>query len=264
MASARLASLFTLLTLTISAPSQGALLFDNSSRQDATTPRDVGSSPVAAITVAAPTSINQIGAMVDLALAGNLKFLIFNLDTSALLLTTTSTAFADTGLGFKVSTAFAPFTLNPGTNYGIGAIADVAGLWGTNNSSSGNPFLQNGISASDDLNGNVGNFASPSVFCCGAAMVIVQLYGATATVVVPEPSSIGFVLFGLGAISLGCSKYRSILLRQTHLLTKSVNSRIATKRSEFRRIESVTNSDGSETSPAIESSRLRSLSPKPA
>jgi len=174
----------------------GPILFDNSSRADFQSNRGAANSPLAAITVAQATSIAQIGAMVDLNSAGNLRFLIFNLDTQALLFATAAVPFADDGNTFKVSPEFAAFTLNPGVTYGIGAIADVGGLWDTNNSSSGNPFTQNGITASDDRNGNVSNFASPTLGGEGIAMIIVQLFGPTAAV--PEPATLA--LFGALAV----------------------------------------------------------------
>src|SRR5262249_34655618 len=133
-----------ILGIAISAiPASGALILDNSSRGDFQSGRVAEFSPLAAVSVAGATSINQIGAMVDLNSAGNLKFVIFNLDTLALLFSTGSSAYADNGLTFKVSPVFAPFVLNPGINYGIGAIADVGGGWQINNTSSGNPFVQN-------------------------------------------------------------------------------------------------------------------------
>ena len=164
------------------------LIFDNSVRQDFTSNRSAGSSPLAAITVVAATDINQIGAMVDLNSGGNMKFVIFDLNTSSLLFATASGAYSDDGLSFKLSPVFGPFTLNPGITYGIGAIADVGGLWGTNNSSSGNPFTMNGVTASDDRNGNVTNFSSPALSTDGGAMITVQLYSPTAEV--PEPASL--------------------------------------------------------------------------
>jgi hypothetical protein len=177
----------------------GQLLFDNSSRADFTSSRGAESSPLAAITVSTSTSIDQIGAMVDLNSNGDLKFLIFNLDTHQLLFSTGSTAFVDNGLTFKVSSVFADFTLNPGITYGIGAIADVAGLWSINNNSAGNPFTENNITASDDRNGNVLNFNAPALGNEGTAMIMVQLYGGTQAV--PEPTTIGSMAMGLLALA---------------------------------------------------------------
>jgi len=176
-----------------------SVIFDDSARQDFTSGRAAGNSPLAAITVSAPVGIDQIGAMVDLNAAANIKFLIFDLNSATLLFSTTSAAYTDDGLTFKLSPVFSTFTLNPGTTYGIGAIADQGGLWGTNNSSSGNPFTQNNITASDDRNGNVSNFASPGLIGEGSAMIIIEL-GQNATAV-PEPAT--YTLFGVGFATLG-------------------------------------------------------------
>ena len=166
------------------------IIFNDLPRQDFLSGRAAENSPLADITVSAATNIDQIGVYNDLNSDGNLKFLIFDLDSHALLFQTGSQAFVDDGLSFKLSNAFAPFTLLPGINYGIGAIATVAGSWGTNNSSSGNPFTQNGITASDDRNGNVTNFASPALGGEGSAMIIVELAGAPAATPVPEPGTL--------------------------------------------------------------------------
>ena len=90
-------------------PCSADLLFDNSSRADFTSSRSAGTSPLAAITVSTSTTIDQIGAMVDLSLDGNMKFLIFNLNTRALLFSTGSSAYVDDGLTFKVSPVFYQF-----------------------------------------------------------------------------------------------------------------------------------------------------------
>jgi len=172
------------------------LLFDDASRGNFQSSRGAGDSPIAAITVSSDTVIGQIGALVDLTSAGNMKFVIFDLTTNNLLFSTGSQLFADNGLAYKLSSAFAPFTLHAGTTYGMGAIADVGGLWEINNGSSGTPFTQNGITASDDVNGNVANFAAPSLGANGSAMIMIQLYSGTTAV--PEPATSALLAFGLG------------------------------------------------------------------
>jgi len=181
-------------------------MFDNSSRQDFTSVRGAEDSPLAIITVSAATSIDQIGAFVDLSSAGNLKFVIFDATTDALLFGTGPIAFADTGLDFKLSPVFADFTLNTGVTYAIGAIADVAGDWGTNNSSSGNPFTQNGITASDDINENVGNFGAPTLLGSVSAMVIVQL--GSSPNAVPEPATWAMMIGGFALAGIAMRRRR--------------------------------------------------------
>jgi hypothetical protein len=180
---------------TAAAVQASPIIFDNVSRADFTSGRPAGNSPLAAITVSSSIDIDQIGVHTDLDANGSLKFVIFNLGTDALLFATPAQAFVDNGLTYKLSNPFASFTLLPGITYGIGAVADVGGLWSTNNVSAGNPFTQNGITASDDLNGNVVNFASPGMGSDGTAMIIVQLAGGSAAV--PEPATMALLGGGL-------------------------------------------------------------------
>jgi len=126
----RLALIVMAVVLVAVSPASATLLFDDISRANSSPPRDLErGSPLAAITVSVLTSINQIGARMDLNSSGNLKFLIFDLNSHGLLFGTGPTAYADDGLTFKVSPVFSDFVLTPGIVYGIGAIADVAGNW---------------------------------------------------------------------------------------------------------------------------------------
>jgi hypothetical protein len=202
----RLALIVMAVVLAVFSPASAAPLFDDFPRTNPSPQSnpfrslDQGS-PLAAITVSAPTSINQIGARVDLTTAGNLKFLIFDLTSHTLLFGTGATSYIDDGLTFKVSPVFSDFLLTPGTVYGIGAIADVTGNWAIGIPPLGTTlnFTQNNITADAHRNGNVNMFSSPTLFADGAVMGIVQLFGAAQ--VVPEPTTFGFLVAGFAALA---------------------------------------------------------------
>ena len=105
------------------------VVFDNIDLTGQASTRIAASSPGALVSVAANITINQIAVRNDLNSNGNLKFLIFDHATHALLFNSGSTAFVDNGMSLKTSNPFS-FTLLGGMSYDIGAIADVGGLWG--------------------------------------------------------------------------------------------------------------------------------------
>ena len=156
-----------------------AVFFEGSAMGGSNSNYGAGQSPLAGpITVSSPTTISQIAAMVDLNSAGNLKFVIFA--NSSLALSTAPTAFSDDGMKFKMSPRISGgFTLNPGTTYYIGAIADVGGVWqyGT-----GSLVTQHNISVSS-FNQNAGNFASPQLTGSAWATIPIQLFGDDAAFV---------------------------------------------------------------------------------
>jgi hypothetical protein len=198
----RLALMVVAVVLAVFSPASAALLFDDVSRANFNAPRTLDQgSPLAAITVSAPTSINQIGARVDLSAAGNLKFLIFDLNGHTLLFGTGATSYVDDGLTFKVSPVFSDFLLTSGTVYGIGAIADVTGSWSVGIPPLGTTpnFTQNNITADAHRNGNVNTFASPTLLADAGVMGIVQLFGAAQAV--PEPTTFGFLAAGFAALA---------------------------------------------------------------
>lgn len=181
------------------------------------TPGPLETSPLAAVTVSSPIDIDMIGVYSDLLEDGNLRFLIFNLgedvndtDNRALLFASPSQAFVDDGPSFKLSTPFAPFTLQPGITYGIGAIADVLSLWGSRQASQASVqhYTENGITSLDDRNGLAINFANPSLQDReGTAMIIIQLGTPSDVAPVPEPATL--VLVGAGLAAVGLRRFRS-------------------------------------------------------
>jgi MYXO-CTERM domain-containing protein len=175
-------------------------IFDNSGMGTAMSSRGIGDSPLAAITVSGPITINQIGAMVNLSTNANMKFLIFNMDTNALLFSTAATPEVNDGLmDFKVSAVFPTFTLMPGVHYAIGAIADQSAMWEIANGTTGFPFSMNGVTATGGLNANVANFTTPNIVSTAAAMVIIKLWSPD-FVDTPEPVTAGLTAASLALL----------------------------------------------------------------
>jgi hypothetical protein len=159
----------------------------------------VGNSIVARVTVSAPVTITQIAVRTDLFSAGQIKFLIFNGGTNTLLFQSTPQAFGDTGLDYKFSVPFAPFTLSSGITYAIGGVANVDAFWGFDTGNGDD--IANNITIDGNDHFNVGNFANPTITSAGNVNPHIQLLNTA-----PEPASIA--LFGIGLLGATFARRR--------------------------------------------------------
>jgi hypothetical protein len=187
-------SLFVALLLTIASTANAALIFDNADPSQQASNRSAESSPGALISVSVDTTINQIAVKNDLNENGDLRFLIFDHDSHALLFDSGAQSFVDDGMTWKTSGLFS-FTLLAGNSYDIGAIANVGGLWAFD--TTGN--TQNGLT-SIVQNPNFTNFAAPVSGNHAGGDAHVRLFAADAQAI-PEPSTLallGLVLVGMG------------------------------------------------------------------
>jgi len=175
------------------------LIFDNSGGTGSgQSLRVAGSAPIAQLVVGTTTTISNIAVDVDMLAAGNLKYVIF--DSASSLLYVSSPKSVGTGRQWAMSDAFS-FTLNAGTTYYVGGIADVTAFWGIDSQTAS----QNGITSAIP-NGNAGNYASPVRTSNGVtADSNVRLF-SDAPVVMPEPGTLA--LLGVGLVGLALRRRR--------------------------------------------------------
>jgi hypothetical protein len=154
------------------------------------------------ISVSASTNLTNIGVELDLAApTDSLNYFIFNSSTGALLFQTGPQVFADNGMTFKVSNAFA-FVLNPGIVYAIGAetlgTADYAFV-------TPGGKTQNGITSLGQ-NQNATGFLNPVLnLNLNSTDGELQLY--TDAAAVPEPATLS--LLGIGVAGLYARRRRT-------------------------------------------------------
>ena len=172
------------------APSYSQILIDTFTPPGSASTRVAASSPGSYLSFANNVTIGTIGVKVDLNSAGNLRFLIFDHSTAALLYASAPKAFSDDGDTWKTSDPFA-FTFLGGQSYDVGAIADVGGLWDYDQISE----TMNGIT-SIVTNPNFSNFNSPTTGGYAAADAAVRLSA------VPEPGTATLLLLGMTSFAV--------------------------------------------------------------
>ena len=155
--------------------------------------RGAGTPVVANVTVTAPTSIVRISTLSEGLSPHNQKFVIYNLTTSTFLYVSPPKAFpADTGPTIKTSDPFAALTLMPGNTYLIGATADIGT---TQYYGSGN--VTQGAVTNVSANGNLFNYATPTINCCHGVRSALRLEAAPPPASVPTMSEWAMILFAL-------------------------------------------------------------------
>ena len=137
--------------------------------------RSAADSPLSRIQVSAPVTVNSIAVLTSTTVAHQMKFIIYNNSSASFVYLGAAEPFAADAAGvftFKRSANFPAVTLVPGQDYMIGAISDAAGLWAFNTSG---PFTQGNVT-SNQTNGNVLNFATPTIGGPAGARIPLRLY----------------------------------------------------------------------------------------
>ena len=184
-----------ILLLASTAAPGATLLFDSYSGSGQYSTRGEETSPGSYIEAGVATTITNIAVPNDLEGAGNLKFRIFDHASNALLFSIAAPVADDAaGFSWKISPAFS-FLLSAGTQYDIGAISDVGGLWSYDQiAESANGFT------SIVENPNFSNYAAPEQVGHAAADAAVRLY-SDGLGEVPEPATCGLAAAGLLALA---------------------------------------------------------------
>ena len=138
--------------------------------------RVAGSSPGTLINVATTTTLTKISVRASLSAPGNVKFLVFDHATHVLVYASAPKAFPAAGEVWMESDPLS-VTLNAGSSYDIGAIADVSGQWRVDGSSAS----ANGLTSVVN-NVNFSTFAAPTAGGHAGADGAVRLYSGGSTV----------------------------------------------------------------------------------
>jgi hypothetical protein len=204
MHASKLALLTAALVLLFAGNAMAGVLFDLSPTNN-TTPRVAGDGVGQGVIVGTTTTITDMAFHLSTADIGDLKFMIWNSGNSSLL-------FSSELSGVNVSDAWVAsnpfsFTLQAGTEYWFGIIADVGAYY--DYISPTISYSANGLTADENGNSNYGSYANPGFAGSGGAEIGLRLTGGSSGV--PEPGSV--FLLGSGVLGLAGVLRRRMNLR---------------------------------------------------
>lgn len=201
LAALRRVLVISALALGVATSSGQTLLLDTWDGAVTTSSRSAGSSPGSQISVATTTLITKIAVRASLGSAGNVKFLVFDHATHTLVYASAPKPFPAAGMVWMESDPLS-VTLNAGSTYDIGAIADVGGQWQFDNSSTSANGLTTTVS-----NPNFSTYAAPTAGGHAGADGAVQLFGGLSDVLFTKGDAVPGVLgktftgFGVPAVN---------------------------------------------------------------
>lgn len=190
---------------------QGALLFD-AGAGNGSVARPADSGIGTGVSVTTTTDLTQFAMSLALPNGGNLEYMIWDGTDSTLLFSEVQAVSASGATSYVLSTSFT-FTLNAGSTYYFGAIAD-------NNLTVDYMFpatsvTQNGLTSLSSGNTNYASFASPTPSGGGSVTTTLQLFGTDT----PEPASLLPVAAGLGLFAW---RKRTALMKICHSVDKTI------------------------------------------
>jgi PEP-CTERM motif len=184
-------------TLIISAAStaNASLLFDLSPGNESTY-REANHGVGQGISVGTTTVLSSFSMFFNMTNGGNVKFMIWNGANTSLLYSETDTIVANSSMAWHSTQSLGGFTLNAGSDYYFGVIAD--GNINVEYIYPPVPTSQNGLTSINRSNSNYSSFTDPAFTESGNANISLQLYDSQN---VPEPASLALLGLGLAGLT---------------------------------------------------------------